>query len=649
MKVMLDLIDILNKATEAYDKGEPYMEDKEWDKLYFELVELERKQNFAFPHSPTQTIHYKTVSALEKVTHNHPMLSLGKTKNPEDIEKFIGDKDTITMLKMDGLTCSLVYQNGELVSAETRGNGETGEQVLHNAMMLPSIPKHIEATGTVTIDGEIICNQKEFEENWADKYANPRNFAAGSIRLLDSKECAQRHLTFVAWDWIDSDHKYLSTKLQELAEMNFTVVPFYSNHFEPERFKEIAAQHGYPIDGLVVKYNDCDYYNSLGRTGHHFKGGIAFKFADDSVTSYLKEIDYEVSRNGILTPVAVFEEVELEGSTVSRASLHNMSMMYKILGHPYVGQEIEIVKQNMIIPQVVSSVKRKDDERDEKSILTPGYCPSCMEPLEIQCENESEILACTNLNCSCRIINKLDYFCSKKGLDIKGLSKATLEKLLAWGWIEKISDLFTLESHRTEWTRKPGFGPKSVDKVLSAIETSRKCSFEKYLAAWGIPLIGPAVVKELGKTFDSWASFIEAVECGFNFYDLKGFGYEMHKAIIRFDYEEAKYIAENYIDFSTLETKKEKMEQVTPNDFAPNLCGKTFVITGKLVNFKNRTELVNLIEKSGGKVATSVSGNTNYLINNDKDSTSSKNKEAKARNIPIITEEEFLQTFGLST
>jgi DNA ligase (NAD+) len=647
-KNILSLIDKLNKATEAYDSGNPYMKDTAWDSMYFELVRLEEESGLIFPHSPTQTIHYNIMNKLEKVTHSHPMLSLAKTKSEKEIYDFIGGKEYITMLKMDGLTCSLTYKNGKLVAAETRGNGTVGENILHNALILPSIPKSIGIKDELIVDGEIISTYTNFKD-WADKYANPRNFAAGSIRLLDSKECAERGLTFVAWDRINAPEKTMAETLVLLDSLGFEVVPYLLNEFNIEALKTTATICNYPIDGLVVKYNNRDYGESLGRTSHHFNNGIAFKFADDSVTSYLKEIDYEVSRNGILTPVAVFEEVELEGSTVSRASLHNMSMMYKILGHPYVGQEIEIVKQNMIIPQVVSSVKRKDDERDEKSILTPGYCPSCMEPLEIQCENESEVLACTNLNCSCRIINKLDYFCSKKGLDIKGLSKATLEKLLAWGWIEKISDLFTLESHRTEWTRKPGFGPKSVDKVLSAIEASRKCSFEKYLAAWGIPLIGPAVVKELGKTFDSWTSFIEAVECGFNFYDLKGFGYEMHKAIIHFDYEEAKYIAENYIDFSASEMKKEEVEQVTPNDLAPNLCGKTFVITGKLVNFKNRTELVNLIEKSGGKVATSVSGNTSYLINNDKDSASSKNREAKTRNIPIITEEEFLQTFGLFT
>ena len=636
-ETILSLIDVLNAATEAYDRGEPYMEDSEWDRMYFELIKLEEENGLIFPHSPTQTIHYNAVNKLEKVTHNHLMLSLAKTKDPKEIKMFMKDNDTITMLKMDGLTCSLTYKEGKLVSAETRGNGTVGEDVTHNAMVISSIPKTIPAIGTVIVDGEIICNKKEFEENWADKYANPRNFAAGSIRLLDSKECAQRNLTFVAWDWINSDYKKLAAKLTELDNMGFTVVPFYANYFEPETFNGLAELHGYPIDGLVIKYNDCDYYESLGRTSHHFKGGIAFKYADDSTTSYLQGIDYEVSRNGILTPVAVFEEIELEGSTVSRASLHNMSMAYEILGYPYIGQEVEVVKQNMIIPQIISSVKK---EQHESTILTPECCPICGEPLELYCENESEVLKCNNLNCSCRIINQLDYFCGKKGLDIKGLSKATLEKLLNWGWINSLSDIFELKTHREDWIRKPGFGVKSVDNVLNAIEASKENTWEAFMSAFGIHLIGPNVVKELAKFFSSWNDFIDAKEKGYEFYNLPNFGYEKHKSLHSFDYTEAKMIAEKYMSFKVVEPE-EKVES------SKNLEGKTFVITGKLTKFKNRAELEEKIAAAGGKVTGSISKKTNYLINNDVNSDSAKNKAAKSAGIPIISEDDFIKTFGI--
>ena len=641
---MLPLIDTLNKATEAYDKSMPIMTDAEWDKLYFSLVALERRFNYAYPHSPTQTIHYTVANKLEKVTHNHPMLSLEKTKNPEEIREFIGNKDIITMLKMDGLTCSLIYKNGKLVSAETRGDGEVGEQILHNAMMLPSIPKTIDIIDEVTFDGEIICNTEDFKE-WEDKYANCRNFAAGSIRLLNSKECAERHLTFVAWDWIKSSGNNLPNTLEEkliaMNNMNFTVVPYIKN-FDIDYLTEIATEKNYPIDGLVVKYNDCDYYESLGKTSHHFKGGLAFKFFDDSVTSHLLDIDYEVSRNGILTPVAIYEDVELEGSVNSRASLHNLTMMYKILGFPYVGQEVEIVKQNMIIPQIINSIKK---DKNENSILIPTYCPNCHEPLEVVCENESEILLCTNMNCSCRIINQLEYFCSKKGLDIKGLSKATLQKLLDWGWLENKKDIFNLYTHRAEWIKKPGFGPKSVDNILTAIESSRKCKLESFIAALGIPLIGPNVSKEIVKYFPTWQEFIDAIDNHFKFYTLSGFGEEKSNSLLNFDYTEARYIIDNFIDFSIdiAQNNYVNEEQKMNGD----LKGKSFVVTGKLTMFKNRDELKSVIEAKGGKVVSAISKNTYCLINNDIESNSSKNREAKALGITILSEKDFIETYKI--
>jgi DNA ligase (NAD+) len=635
-ETILSLIEVLNKATEAYDRGEPYMGDSEWDRIYFELVKLEKETGLIFPHSPTQNIYYNIVNKLEKVTHNHPMLSLAKTKVEKEIYDFIAEKEYVTMLKMDGLTCSLTYKDGNLVAAETRGNGTIGENILHNALVLPSIPKSIGIKDEVIVDGEIISTYNNFKK-WENKYANPRNFAAGSIRLLNSEECAERGLTFVAWDRINAPEKTMEETLFSLNRMGFEVVPYLLNEFNIEALKTTATICNYPIDGLVVKYNNRDYGESLGRTSHHFNNGIAFKFEDDSVTSYLQKIDYEVSRNGILTAVAVFEEIELEGSTVSRASLHNMSMAYEILGYPYVGQEVEVVKQNMIIPQIISSVKK---EQHESTILTPGCCPICGEPLELYCENESEVLMCNNLNCSCRIINQLDYFCGKKGLDIKGLSKATLEKLLNWGWINSLSDIFELKTHREDWIRKPGFGVKSVDNILNAVEASKENTWEAFMSALGIRLIGPNVVKELAKFFSSWNDFIDAKEKGYEFYNLPNFGYEKHKSLHSFNYTEAKMIVEKYMNFKIVEPKEEMESSNT-------LDGKTFVITGKLTKFKNRAELEEKIAAAGGKVTGSISKKTSYLINNDVNSDSAKNKAAKSAGIPIISEDDFIKTFGI--
>lgn len=639
-EIMLPLIEELNKATEAYDNSNPIMSDMDWDKKYFELVELERLFNYAYPNSPTQNIHYKTIDKLTKVTHNHPMLSLDKTKEVKEVINFIKNKEYITMLKMDGLTCSLHYVNGHLEKAETRGNGSVGEDVTHNAMVLPSIPKFIKTDYTeLTIDGEIICTTENFK-NWEDKYANTRAFASGSIRLLDNKECAKRGLTFVAWDWIDADKtKYLnlSSKLEALFEYNFTVVPYTLNDFNINKLTEVAKEKRYPIDGLVVKINDCETFDSMGRTDHHFKGGLAFKFADDSVTSYLTDIEYEVSRNGILTPVAIFEPVEFEGTVINRASLHNLSVMDKILGIPYHGQEVEIIKSNMIIPQIVSAAQI---ENPASHIPIPEICPSCGKPLSITIAVDSKVLVCNNPNCTCRFINQLEHFFSKKGVEVKGLSKATLEKLINWGWVNSISDIYELKNHKTEWVRKPGFGEKSVVNILAAIEDSKNCSLDKFIAALGIPLIGTVAAKELAKVFSSWETFYDATQSNYHFYNIPTFGLEMSNSLKKFDYSEANKIAVLYINFKEL-------QQIENSKNESLLEGKTFVITGKVNIFKNRDELKKVIESYGGKVTGSVSKNTSYLINNDINSDSSKNITAKSLNIPILTEENFINTFNI--
>ena len=634
------LVEYLNARTKEYDEGHPTISDLEWDKKYFELQELEKRYSIYFNDSPTQSISYEVVNSLEKVAHNHAMLSLEKTKDLTVIKDFLGNVPYLAMCKMDGLTCSLKYIDGVLVSAETRGNGEVGENILHNAKVIPSIPKQIPYKEELVVDGEIICSYSDFE-SFKDEYANPRNFASGSIRLLDAGECAKRKLQFIAWDVIEGleDSYFLTDKFVTLSEFGFTIVPYYVyNDCEEEINKltlEAETLH-YPIDGIVFKFDDVEYGRSLGRTSHHLKNAMAYKFYDEVAKTYLTGIDWTMGRTGALTPVAVFEEVDLDGSTISRASIHNLSVMEDLLGLPYTGQEIEIFKANMIIPQIKSAVK---NPVGKELITTPGHCPICGEKTIIKMDNFSKILFCDNPACDGKLINKLDHFCGKKGLDIKGLSKATLEKLIDWGWVSNYIDLFKLNSHRDEWIKKPGFGPKSVDNILSAVEAGRECELSAFISALGIPLIGSTASKELVKIFPTWEEYIGAVESGYYFWSIAGFGAEMHSAITRFDYTEAKTI---YNDYLTINSTNENCDEVMDS-----LANITVVITGKVNKYKNRDDFKTAIERRGGKVAGSISGKTSYLINNDVNSTSSKNISAKKLGVPIISEDDFIEMFAL--
>lgn len=653
-----DLVEYLNRCTISYDEGNPVITDEEWDKLYFELKDLEDTSGLILGNSPTQTITYESVNSLNKVSHSHKMLSLDKTKNISDIINFLGASHSfITMLKMDGLTCSLTYENGELVKAETRGNGFIGEDILHNAKVIGSIPKQIPYKETLIIDGEIICTYKDFKD-FSTEYKNPRNFAAGSIRLLDSKECAKRKLTFVAWEVIEGfdEMPYLDSKLDMIRNYGFIPVPYvYESGKEKltdelidlciSNVKNTAKNLDYPIDGAVFKFNDTNYSKSLGETSHHFKNALAYKFYDEVYLTTLLDIEWTMGRTGVLTPVAIFEPIEIDGSTVERASLHNLSVMEETLGEmPHKGQKIEVFKANMIIPQIADADKSEHGTlyyMENPVIDVPEVCPICGGHTIQKRDFSSTFLTCDNPTCGGKLINKLDHFCGKKGLDIKGLSKATLEKLIDWGWISNSADLFTLGSHRDEWIKKPGFGVKSVDKVLSAIEAGSHTTLHQMIASIGIPLIGSTASKKLENQFKTWDKFIEATESNYKFYDLPDFGGEMHYAIKDFDYSEAKYIVEHYITFDVIE------ETPVSNNNSCDLSGKTFVITGKVSHFKNRDELKALIESLGGKVSGSVSKNTSYLINNDVNSTSSKNKTAQSLGIPILSEEMFIETFGI--
>ena len=656
--LMKELVEKLNDAAKAYDENKPYMPDTEWDNLYFQLAKLENELGYTLPNSPTQKINYEVINELKKVKHNHPMLSLDKTKEISDVNSFLNGEEAIIMCKMDGLTCSLLYEDGKLVRAETRGNGIIGEDITHNAKVIPSIPKTIPYKERFIVDGEIICRYPDFEP-FKNEYKNPRNFAAGSIRLLDSGECKNRNLTFVLWDVIEGlkEEDSLSCKMSPLDACGFTIVPFMRMKSLNEDWltwvKDIAKKRGFPIDGAVIKIDSISKGKEMGKTAHHFNNAIAYKFADEVYPTTLKDIEWTMGRTGVLTPVAIFEPIDINGSEISRASLHNVSVMESTLGlAPYVGMEIEVFKANMIIPQIkpVSLIdgcsntvdklfhKTLDEEPKHKYIHAPLVCPICGQVLIEKNNDGVKTLFCTRLTCEGKFINKLDHFCSKKGLDIKGLSKATLEKLIDWGYVKELNDLFLLDIFKNTWMKQSGFGEKSVNKILQAIQdAAQNATLESVISAAGIPLIGRTVAKDLANRFKTYENFREHINKGFDFSLLDGYGPEMNKALLMFDYKELDYIVESYIKF--------KEEEKTSIEVNNSLDGKVFVITGKLKNYKNRDELKSKIESMGGKVAGSVSSKTNYLINNDATSNSAKNVSAKKLGVEIITEEEFHKIF----
>ena len=634
-----NLVDKLNYYTEKYDEGRPEISDKEWDGLYFELVSLEKETGKILPNSPTSSISYTVVNQLEKVEHNHQMLSLEKTKSIEEIKNFIGKKPYLAMCKLDGLTCTIHYLDGKLISAETRGNGIEGENVLHNALVINSLPNFINYKEELIIDGEIICTYKDFKD-FEDEYKNPRNFAAGSIRLLDSKECAQRKLTFVAWEVIKGldQYNFLSEKLDFLQKaLGFNVVPRLVNlpigEDVIEQVKTFAKILEYPIDGAVFKFDDIVYGQSLGQTAHHFKNAMAYKFYDETYETQLLDIEWTMGRTGTLTPVAIFNTIDIDGADVSRASLHNVSIMAELLGYPFVGQTIFVYKANQIIPQVYSA--ETEDREGKPLIAIPQVCPICGQGLTVRCELGTKMLVCANPACEGKLINQLDHFCGKKGLDIKGLSVATLEKLIEWDWVSEPADLYQLQDKLIEWSRKSGFGAKSVSNILAAIEKSKTQTLSTFLCAIGIPLIGPSAVQELIKYVDSYEDFRKKVDEHYDFTRIPTFAESKCSEIWKFDYSKADKVYA-YLNCST-PTQETEEEQ--------NLQGITVVITGKLNSYKNRDLLQQDITKRGGKVASSVSKSTSYLINNDTTSTSSKNLTAKKFNVPIINEEEFIKKF----
>lgn len=644
---IIQLINLLNNATKEYETGHPTMSDKEWDDLYFCLETLEKQTGIILKDSPTQSIQYEIKDKLDKIRHEHLMLSLDKTKDADVVKSFLGNKDWVATAKLDGLTCSLTYENGKLVRAETRGNGEIGEDILHNAKVVSSIPKTIPYSKRVVIDGEIICTYKDFEK-YNSEFKNPRNYAAGSIRLLNSKECKERNLTFVAWDviefidmpaYIQNPHTLIH-QLGLTEDWGFRTPPVIWNALGSKCSVEEAIDYikteaeimSYPIDGVVFKFNDLDLRKSLGATSHHFNNAIAYKFYDEEYDTVLRGIEWTIGRTGVYTPVAVFDSIDDGESIITRASLHNLSIMKKVLGeHPYIGEKIKVIKANQIIPQVTASFP---DDNDWLAGIEPLVkCPICGETIVTKQENDSQILICPNNKCEGKIINQLDHFVGKKGLDIKGLSIATLEKLINLGWITCKLDIFSLDKYRTEWVKLPGFGAKSVGNILSAIEAARTCELYQFISALGIPLIGSSYAKDMCKNEFSWSNIREDVKSGYDFSEWEGFGPEMNAALHAYDYTEADKIAE-------LLTLTNSLWDITPKATNLKVC-----ITGNLHIFKNRIALTRAIENIGGKVVSSVSRNTTLLINNDINSNSTKNLTARKLGILILTEKQFQETY----
>ena len=654
MKRMKELVSTLNQYRDSYyNKQQSEVSDYEYDKLFDELKQLEETTGIILSNSPTQTVGYEVKSELTKVVHNHPMLSLDKTKSIDDLKKFLGDKNGILMLKLDGLTVSLRYMNGQLVSAETRGNGEVGEDILHNAKVFSNIPLQIDYQDELIVDGEAIITYDSFEKINAglpegEKYKNPRNLASGSVRQLDSKIAAERNIKFVAWKMVKGvDSNSFNKRLNILGDLGFEVTPRYIVNNEVigemiDCLKGAAESNGYPIDGMVLGYDDVSYGESLGMTGHHLRSQMAFKFYDEEVETTLKGIDWTMGKTGVLTPTAIFEPVEIDGTTVERASVHNISILREL--ELMAGDTITVYKANQIIPQIAENLSAKARHNNGLYVWddiqnVPAYCPICGGMAETKKDNSSEVLMCTNPSCSGKLLGKMTHFVSKNAMNIDGLSEATLEKLIELNFIESFADIYDLKQNfYSELVDMSGFGKRSIDKLMAAIEESKNTTLDRFIYALCIPMIGRAASKTISKYFDgSFDRFYnECCTKYFVFENLDDFGVSMSDSIRKYLDDNIEMVKElaGYLTFQTVQK---------PNTSATNLSGKTFVITGSLNTFENRDAAKELIESLGGKVSGSVSAKTSYLVNNDINSTSGKNKKAKELGVPIITEEELLK------
>lgn len=648
MNRMQELVELLNRAGKAYyQDAEEMMSDYQYDALYDELKNLEQEMGVTLAASPTVNVGYEVLSELPKERHESAMLSLDKTKEVEGLREFAGNQKVVVSWKLDGLTIVLTYRDGMLAKAVTRGNGEVGEVITNNAKVFQNVPLQIPYKGELILRGEAVIGYKDFEKINAEiaevdaKYKNPRNLCSGSVRQLNNEVTAKRNVRFYAFSIIRAEgvdfHNSRAFQLQWLERQGFEVVEYHmadkeSIGEEVIKFSEKIVSNDFPSDGLVIVYDDIEYGLSLGRTSKFPRDSIAFKWADETSRTTLKEIEWSPSRTGLINPVAIFEPVELEGTTVSRASVHNISIMEELkLG---IGDEIEVYKANMIIPQIARNLT----ESGVKDI--PKVCPVCGGVTEIRKVSNARALYCTNPACQAKQLKSYALFVSRDALNIDGLSEATLEKLIARGFIHDYTDLFHLDRYREEIQSMEGFGEKSYQKLVNSVEKARETTLPRLLYGLGIANIGLANAKLICK------------ETGYDREKLTRLTEEELSAIDGV----GNVIAGSYVDYFSDEEHRAVYEALLKELHIPEeksteeeqvFEGKSFVITGNVHHFANRNEVKALIEAKGGKVTGSVSSKTDYLINNNSESASSKNKKAKELGIPIISEEEFLGMLGL--
>lgn len=641
-----ELIETLNEASAAYyDEASEIMSNYEYDALYDELESLEKETGYTPLNSPTKNVGYTVQSELPKERHRSRMLSLDKTKSREELAAWLGDHEGLLSWKLDGLTVVLTYEGGELVKAVTRGNGDIGEVITPNARVFVNVPKHIPYKGHVVIRGEAVITYEEFDRineaiDDADaKYKNPRNLCSGSVRQLNSKITAERNVRFYAFTLSEADgvdyEGLRSNQMKWMAEQGFDVVEFVKvdnkNIFEAiDNYAERVHSFEIPSDGLVLTLEDLEYAATLGTTAKFPRDSLAFKWADQQAETILREIEWSPSRTGLLNPIAIFDPVELEGTTVKRASVHNLNIMETLkLG---IGDTITVYKANMIIPQIGDNLTKSGN------IELPSHCPVCDGSTEIKLMTGTKVLTCTNPNCLAKQVKRFSLFVSRDALNIEGLSEQTLLKFIGLGYIKSFADIFRLENHRDEIVELDGFGKKSYDKLSSSIEKSRHTVPARILVALGIPGVGVTTAAQIARAYENkWAKISSLT------YDelisVSGIGEVMAR-----DYE--AFFADEHNKSVVLDLVGELDIDESYEQVGTALSGETFVITGSLEHYKSRTELKKEIETQGGKVAGSVSKNTSYLVTNNPESGSSKNKAAAELGVKIITEDEIRMMLG---
>lgn len=640
---MKELVSLLNKASRAYyQEAQEIMSNYEYDRLYDELKELEDELGITLSNSPTVNVGYEVVSELPKERHESPMLSLDKTKEVEELKNFVGDQKVLMSWKMDGLTVVLTYRDGKLYKAVTRGNGEVGEVITNNAKVFKNVPVQIAYQGELILRGEAVIGYKDFEkinqeiEDVDARYKNPRNLCSGSVRQLNNQITAKRNVMFYAFTLVQADgvdfQNSRACQMEWLKSQGFTTVEYYmvtrdTVEDEVAKFSSKISENDFPSDGLVLTYDDIAYGRSLGRTAKFPRDSFAFKWQDEIRETVLREIEWGPSRTGLINPVAIFDPVELEGTTVSRASVHNISIMEELeLG---IGDRIEVYKANMIIPQIAENLTRSG----VKDI--PCKCPVCQGETKIRQVGNAKALYCMNPECQAKHVKSFALFVSRDALNIEGLSEATLEKFISRGYIHTFADIFHLDQYKEKIQKMEGFGEKSYKKLTESIEKARTTTLPRVIYSLGIAGIGLANAKVICRELKyDVESLLKVSEEELN--EIQGVGEVLAKAFVGY-FADAKHV-ENFRRLLNELTIPE--EAVTKQQIFE---GVNFVITGSVKHFANRGEVKELIESLGGKVTGSVTSKTNYLINNDVTSTSSKNKKANELGIPIISEETFLE------